>query len=75
LYYWRDKNAEMDFVIRYGKKIFGIEVKNNTDKIAVINREKFTARFPGARLILVGDSGITFEEFMRSSLSQLFAGY
>jgi hypothetical protein len=75
LYYWRDKNAEMDFVVKYGKKTFGIEVKSNAEKISTINREKFAARFPGARLILVGDSGISFEEFMLSPLPDLFAGF
>ncbi|MCL2233334.1 MAG: AAA family ATPase [Treponema sp.] len=75
LYYWRDKNAEMDFVIKYGKKLFGIEVKSNTDKITAINRDKFCARFPGAKLILVGNSGIPFEDFMLTPLPQLLAGY
>jgi predicted AAA+ superfamily ATPase len=32
LFYWREKNAEMDFVLTYGKKILGIEVKSNTEK-------------------------------------------
>jgi len=75
LHYWRDKNAEMDFVVRYGKKTFGIEVKSNTEKISRLSREKFTARFPGARLILVGEAGIAFEEFMLTPLPELFAGY
>jgi len=74
LYYWRDKNAEMDFVVKYGKKIFGIEVKSNADKITAVNREKFSARFPAARLILVGDSGIPFEDFMLTPLPEVFAG-
>jgi len=75
LYYWRDRNAEIDFVVKYGKKLFGIEVKSNIDKISAVNREKFTAQFPGARLILVGYSGIKYEEFMQIPLPELFAGY
>ena len=74
LYYWRDKNAEMDFVIKYGKKVFGIEVKSNTDKISAVNREKFSAHFPGAKLILVGNSGISFEDFTLTPLLDLLAG-
>jgi len=73
LYYWREKNAEMDFVVKYGKKIFGIEVKSNTEKINAISRETFSACFPGSRLILVGDSGISYEEFMLTPLPELFA--
>jgi predicted AAA+ superfamily ATPase len=72
LFYWREKNAEMDFVLTHGKKILGIEVKSNTEKISAINREKFLSCFPNARLILVGDSGIPFEEFMQTPLPELF---
>jgi predicted AAA+ superfamily ATPase len=72
LFYWREKNAEMDFVLSYGKKILGIEVKSNTEKISAINRGKFLSCFSNARLILVGDSGIPFEEFTRIPLPELF---
>ncbi|MCL2764770.1 MAG: AAA family ATPase [Treponema sp.] len=75
LYYWREKNAEIDFVVKYGKKTFGIEVKSSTEKINAKSRELFSARFPGARLILVGSSGISFEEFMLTPLLELFAGF
>jgi len=75
LFYWREKNAEMDFVVKYGKKIFGIEVKSNAERINAISRESFSAYFPGARLILVGKSGISFEDFMLTPLPDLFAGY
>jgi predicted AAA+ superfamily ATPase len=72
LFYWRERNAEMDFVLRYGKKTLGIEVKSNTGKISDPNREKFQAAFPGGRLLLVGDSGLGFEQFMRTPLPELF---
>ena len=75
LYYWREKNAEMDFVVKYGEKTFGIEVKSNTDKISAANRDKFLERFPDARLILVGESGISYEEFALTPLKEFFAWY
>ncbi|MCL2720910.1 MAG: ATP-binding protein [Treponema sp.] len=75
LFYWREKNAEMDFVVKYGKKIFGIEVKSNTEKINAKSRQLFLTRFPGARLILIGKSGISYEEFILASLPELFAGF
>jgi len=74
LYYWREKNAEMDFIVKYGKKVFGFEVKSNTDRITASNREKFSAMFPGARFILVGKSGISFEEFILTPLQELLTG-
>jgi hypothetical protein len=59
-------------VLNYGKKTLGIEVKSNTEKTSAINREKFLSFFPAARLILVGNSGISFEEFTQIPLPELF---
>jgi predicted AAA+ superfamily ATPase len=74
LFYWREINAEMDFVLISGEKIIGIEVKSNTPgRISALNREKFKKNFPQSRLILVGGSGIPFEEFMRIPLAELMA--
>jgi predicted AAA+ superfamily ATPase len=72
LFYWREKNAEIDFVLTYGKKILGIEVKSNTEKISASNRSKFLSCFPDARLILVGNFGIPFEEFTQIPILELF---
>jgi predicted AAA+ superfamily ATPase len=72
LFYWRERNAEVDFVLRYGKKTLGIEVKSNAERISVPNREKFQAAFPGGKLLLVGDSGLGFEKFMQTPLPELF---
>ena len=65
----------MDFVVKYGKKIFGIEVKSNTDRITASNREKFSAMFPDARFILIGESGISYKDFILTPLPELLAGY
>lgn len=32
LYYWRERNFEVDFIYQYGKKIFAIEVKSGRKK-------------------------------------------
>jgi len=78
LYYWREKNEEMDFVLRcgpmdrYGQKTLGIEVKSNRGKIGALNRERFKTAFPNCAFLLVGESGIGFEEFMQVPLPQLF---
>ena len=47
LYYWREGNDEVDFVLKYGRKIIAIEVKSGRRK-SQKGLSKFCARFPGA---------------------------
>jgi predicted AAA+ superfamily ATPase len=71
LYYWRENGTEIDYVILYGKKIIGIEVKSGDESIPQNAAERFTWRFPGAKLLLVGKHGIPYEEFMKMELNDL----
>jgi hypothetical protein len=71
LYYWRDSNVEIDYVIEYGKKIIGIEVKSGDEGITEKSAMKFSERFPTAKLILVGKHGIPYETFMQAELSDI----
>jgi predicted AAA+ superfamily ATPase len=73
LYYWRENNAEADYVVTYGKQILGIEVKSGDESISEKNATKFRAKFPKARLILVGRYGIPYDIFMNMELPDLFA--
>jgi predicted AAA+ superfamily ATPase len=64
LYYWRDGDAEVDFVIEYGKKILGLEVKSG---VSTENRgiSCFLKQYPAAKTIFVGANGISIEEFLK----------
>lgn len=63
LYYWRMGNEEVDFVVQSGKKVIGIEVKSGWSKkrsgLAAFRREHSTAG-----TLLVGDSGIHWQDFL-----------
>jgi len=65
LFYWRDGNDEVDFVIKKGEKISGIELKSGQKKS---NRGMgaFKNKFPEAKTILVGISGIPWQEFLEN---------
>lgn len=71
LYYWRQRNEEVDFVLEYGSKIIGIEVKSGTS-----NFHKGTAIFKGKyhphKVLLVGDGGIELEDFLLLKPQDLF---
>ena len=47
LFYWREKNAEVDFVYRYQGKLYAIEVKSGRKKSAK-GLEAFAKHFPEA---------------------------
>jgi len=71
LHYWRDGDCEVDFVIEYGEKIVGLEVKSG---ISTTNRgvEKFLKKYPSAKAIFVGTGGISIEEFLKINPVELF---
>ena len=71
LYYWRENNVEIDYVVLYGKKVLGIEVKSGDESISKKASEKFSERFPDAKLILVGKHGIPYEIFMGTDVTDI----
>ena len=71
LYYWRENNSEIDYVLQYGDQIIGIEVKSGDSGLSGKAAGKFKERFPNAKLILVGKHGIPYEVFMKTELSTL----
>ena len=70
LYYWRDKNDEMDFVVAYGDRVIGIEVKSGDGGISQKTAGRFLERFPKAKLLLIGKNGIPYEVFMKADIKE-----
>ncbi|MBS3934740.1 MAG: ATP-binding protein [Sulfuritalea sp.] len=52
LFYWRERNAEVDFVCRYQGRLYAIEVKSGRKKSAR-GLEAFMEHFPGAQPVVV----------------------
>lgn len=71
LYYWRDGNREVDFVLRLGAKLLGIEVKSGK-KARRSGMEAFKKSFQPQRVLLVGSGGLPWEEFLRIPPEDLF---
>lgn len=60
--YWREGNYEVDFVVSDVRNIWAIEVKSGrSGRISGI--ERFKKRYPEAKTLMVGGSGIPLEEF------------
>ena len=64
IYYWRDGNHEVDFVLERARQLVAIEVKSRRRQGRLTGIDAFTARFQRARSMLVGADGTPIEEFL-----------
>jgi uncharacterized protein len=71
LFYWREGNHEVDFVLQKGNKTIGIEVKSGRNKFST-GIPAFSQHFSPAKILLVGREGIPVEEFLQTPTSILF---
>ncbi len=62
--YWRDRNQEVDFVVKAGKVVTAIEVKSSRSRDALPGLTAFGAAVPKARKLLVGGDGIAIGDFL-----------
>ena len=71
IFYWRERNDEVDFVLRKNGSIVAIEVKSNAEKCTA-GLEKFRKMFKPACALIVGDGGINAEDFLSMDIRKLF---
>ncbi len=70
VFYWREKNDEVDFVLRKNEAVVAIEVKSNAEKCTT-GLDKFRRCFNPQAAFVVGDGGIGVEEFFSMDLNGL----
>lgn len=62
LTYWRERDQEVDFVVSRGRDVWAIAMKSGrSGKGSGLSR--FRGRYPKARALMVGGSGIPLEKF------------
>ncbi len=71
LFYWRQGNQEVDFVLEKGGKVIGLEVKSGSSG-ETSGMQAFRDKFSPEKVFLVGKSGIPWPEFLTISPSELF---
>ena len=64
LFYWREQNQEVDFVIRAGRTVLAIEVKSGRAPDAFSGLAAFSEAFKPQRTLLVGADGVALDEFL-----------
>lgn len=64
LYYWRERNQEVDFVTKTGHHLTAIEVKSSRAPAVHRGTAAFAQAFKPERSLLVGGDGIALDEFL-----------
>ena len=73
VFYWREKDAEVDFILRKKGSVVAIEVKSNAEK-QTVGLDKFRKLFKPQAAFIVGDGGISAEDFLSVDIRKLFGG-
>ncbi len=64
LFYWRERNHEVDFVVQRGRRLTAIEVKSGRPPQAHRGMDAFRQAFKVHRSLLVGGDGVSVQEFL-----------
>jgi predicted AAA+ superfamily ATPase len=71
LYYWRERNEEVDFILKKNNNMVAIEVKSGRRGESK-GITAFSNLFHPKKALIVGTNGISLEEFLRMNPNDLF---
>ena len=72
--YWRERNREVDFVLRRGERLVGIEVKSGRPRSALPGLQAFATAWRPERVALVGSGGMALEAALERGAGEWFVG-
>jgi|SRR5665213_29197 len=72
LFYWREGDMKVDFVLRTPEALWAIEVKSGRRPGALSGMAAFMRRYPEARPIVIGAGGIDVAHFFESNPVETF---
>jgi predicted AAA+ superfamily ATPase len=73
VFYWREGDKEVDFVLRRGDSLTAIEVKSGPDTMRRTGMDLFVSQFKPSRVLLVGEQGIPLDQFFLTPLSHFIS--
>jgi hypothetical protein len=71
LNYWREGDAEVDFIITKNKKSIAIEVKSNKASTTK-GMQQFQKQYESQKMILIGSDGMKWQDFLKLNPVDLF---
>jgi len=72
VYYWRERNQEVDFVLQKGSDLISIEVKSQGRSVRLSGLQAFSEKFHPKAVLLVGENGISLETFFQRPIDSWF---
>ena len=70
VHYWRERNREVDFVVRRGRTLAAVEVKSGRAPETLPGMEAFSDAFRPTRKLLVGGDGIDVGSFLATPVTE-----
>lgn len=74
VFYWRERDREVDFVVEAGPDLLAIEVKSGASRTHQPGLDAFTRSFPRARPLIVGGDGVPLETFLERPVRSWLTG-
>ncbi len=71
VYYWRERNDEVDFILKKEGTVIALEVKSGTSN-KTKGMQVFNKQFKPHKVLMVGINGIRWEDFLRLKPGALF---
>ncbi len=71
VFYWRERNDEVDFILRKKGTVIAIEMKSNAER-STAGLNKFKELFHPQSAFIVGDGGLSAEDFLSMDVVELF---
>lgn len=73
VFYWRERNVEVDFVVKSGRRLTAIEVKSGRARQLPAGIAAFAEAFKPTRTLLLGGDGIRIAEFLSQPVAHWLA--
>ncbi|MBL0314436.1 MAG: ATP-binding protein [Flavobacteriales bacterium] len=70
LFYWNESNAEVDYILKYGDRYIGLEVKTSPEKITGL--EKFSKKFRPHKIYQLSPTGLSWQKLLQMDPRELF---
>ncbi len=71
VFYWRERNKEVDFILRHGNTVTAIEVKSGYKKEYLQGMQAFSVLYKPKYQFVIGGQGISFEKFFDTPVQEL----
>lgn len=69
--YWRERNNEIDFVLTRGEQSIAMEIKSSKTQ-STKGMKAFQKQFQPDKMLLIGEDGIAWQDFLTMEIGQLF---